>query len=95
MAEIPHVQNPIMDYARSQDWLARRMRYLGRVGCPDTFFFKAGVILIMEFKDEGKEPNEMQKREHARLRRRGIVVHVVDNVAEGMRILDAHDPDAI
>ena len=92
MAEIPHVQNPVIDYGKANDWLVRRVQWIGRTGAPDTLFMKGGVSLWIEFKDEGKEPTIQQEREHARMRRAGLLVFVIDNVEAGTRLLDRHDP---
>lgn len=89
MAEIPHVQTPVTEYARSKGWLVRRMQFLGRVGCPDSWFFKKGYEdIIIEFKDLGKEPNEMQWRQIRKLRRAGKKVFVIDNEEDGCALFD-------
>lgn len=90
MAEIPHVQNPVTDYAKSKGWKARRMQYIGRVGCPDSWFFKDGLVLIIEFKDLGEIPTPQQKREIKRLRAAGMNVYVVDNKEAGFALIDMH-----
>jgi hypothetical protein len=64
------------------------MRYLGRIGCPDSWFLKGGRWIIVEFKDLGEEPNVMQRREHKRLRAAGAEVYVIDNVEDGCALFD-------
>lgn len=88
MSEIPHVQNPVSNHAKSKDWRVRRMRYLGRNGCPDSWFFKDGRLIVIEFKDLGEEPNVQQAREIRRLRDAGVEVHVIDNVEAGCALFD-------
>lgn len=95
MAEIPHVQNPVIEHGKANGWFVRRVGWLGRVGAPDTVFAKAGVTLWIEFKDAGEPPNVLQAREHKRMRRAGMLVFVIDDAEAGRRLLDAHDPDAI
>lgn len=90
MAEIPHVQDPVMKYARSLGWKTRRMQYIMRNGCPDSWFFKDGNVIIIEFKNLGDSPNEVQKREHARLRSVGMKVYVIDNEEDGCAIFDRY-----
>ncbi len=88
MGEIPHVQNPVTDYARSKGWKARRMAYIGRHGCPDSWFFKRGRLIIVEFKDFGEPLKLHQEREVKRLRDAGMSVHVIDNLDDGCALFD-------
>ncbi|WP_292234531.1 hypothetical protein [Mesorhizobium sp.] len=88
MAEIPHVQTPVTNYARSLGWRARRMQYIGRHGCPDSWFFKGGRVIVIEFKDLGEPPKLHQVREIKRLRESGIAVHVIDTPEAGYALFD-------
>ncbi|SON54242.1 VRR-NUC domain protein [Hartmannibacter diazotrophicus] len=89
MAEIPHVQNPVTAYAKSKGWLARRVQFIGRNGCPDSWFFKRKRRpIVIEFKDFGKEPNEQQMRQIKLLREYGLDVHVIDNYEDGCALFD-------
>lgn len=81
--EIPGVQNPVTAYARSRGWYARRMTYLDRRGCPDTWFFKDAVVKIVEFKKAGGKVQAHQIRRHEELRDAGMAVYVIDNVEDG------------
>lgn len=95
MAEIPHVQNPVIGYAKANGWFVRRLAWLGRVGAPDCVFAKAGIVLWIEFKDEDGDTSVMQDREHKRMLDAGMKLFVVSNVALGKVLLDRYDPDAI
>ncbi|NSZ63409.1 hypothetical protein G6L16_008665 [Agrobacterium tumefaciens] len=96
MAEIPHVQNPVIAYAKSTGWFVRRVQWIGRVGAPDALFSKKGAPTIwIEFKDEDSDTTLMQDREHARMLRAGMLVFVVSNAALGKVLLDRYDPDTI
>lgn len=95
MAEIPHVQNPVMKYGRSNGWLVHRMAFIGRRGCPDAWFFKRGTLLIVEFKAPGKKATPQQIKRHDELRAQGMRVFVIDSAEAGRKLLDEHDPDAI
>ena len=88
MREIPAVQNPVSAYARSLGWKVRRMEYLGRHGCPDSWFFKNGRLIIVEFKAEGKPLELHQEREVARLRSAGMEVHVIDRAEDGYALFE-------
>jgi 3-mercaptopyruvate sulfurtransferase SseA len=95
LAEIYHVQNPIISHAKQNGWFVRRVQWIGRHGAPDLVLIKGGVTLWFEAKREGKDAEIHQQREHARMRTRGALVYVIDRADEGCRILDRHDPDAI
>ena len=88
MREIPAVQEPVTEFARSRGWRARRMAYLGRRNCPDSWFFKGGEVIVVEFKNLDDEPNIGQLREHARLREAGLKVYVIDNVSDGNALFE-------
>lgn len=88
MAEIKHVQDPVVEYARETGWLARKIRYDNRNGSPDYWFMRGGVVVIMEFKDIDGETSMIQDREIAKLKRAGMNVFVVDSYENGCAILD-------
>lgn len=86
--EIRGVQNPVTAHARQLGWYVRRMKYLDRRGCPDSWFFRDGLVVIVEFKKDGKEPNIQQVRRHYELAAAGFKVHVIDNVEDGCALFD-------
>lgn len=91
MGEISSVQEPVTQWAERHGWLARRMQYIHRNGCADTWFFRGGHIVIMEFKALGKPLRLQQKRERERLLDAGIYVHVIDRADRGIAVLRAYD----
>lgn len=93
MAEIPHVQNPVMAHGKANGWFVRRVQWIGRRAAPDTVFAKGGVTLWIEFKDAGKAPDAQQAREHERMRAAGMKTFVIDDADAGRALLDRHDPD--
>lgn len=88
MGEIRDVQEPIFLHAELTGWLGYRMRFLGRRGCPDGFFFRRGRVVIMEFKDRNGRLSLWQKRVRKALEDHGMEVHVPGTAAEGIQILD-------
>ncbi len=86
--EIPGVQKPVVSYAVRLGWLAWKMKIEGINGCPDYWFFKAGRLLIVEFKAPGEPPNAQQVRRHDELRSHGFQVHVIDNADAGRALFD-------
>lgn len=89
MAEIAQVQDPIINYAKSQGWLVRRVQWIGRHGAPDALFMREGRVIFMEFKDLGKPAKLHQERERKRIIDHGIEAYVVDSEEQGIAILNS------
>lgn len=87
--EIMGVQNPVTSFARSKGWYVRRVTYLDRNGCPDSWFFKDGRLIIIEFKKLGKKPSPQQVRRISELRGAGMNVYVIDNVGDGKALFES------
>jgi hypothetical protein len=69
------------------------MVYPGRRGCPDRFFFKAGRLVIIEFKRPGiRSARAQQRREHRRYADAGWEIHIVNDRATAKAILMAVAP---
>lgn len=86
--EIQGVQEPVTAYARGLGWYARRVTYLDRRGCPDSWFFRAGIVVICEWKRAGEEPDVQQCRRHAELLKAGFEVHVINSADAGRALFD-------
>jgi len=69
-------------------WLARKLKWIGRVGAPDRLFAKGGRTIFVEFKKPGETPAPHQVREHARMKAAGIEVYVVDSTEAGYRLVE-------
>lgn len=86
--EIPGVQKPVVRHARRTGWVAWKMKIEGINGCPDYWFFKAGMLLIIEFKKPGKDRVVQQVRRADELGKQGFRVCVVDDPDVGRDMLD-------
>lgn len=93
--EIPGVQRPVVRFARSRGWTAWKMKIEGIDGCPDFFFFRAGVMLIIEFKAPGKTRTVQQERRADDLLKQGFTVHVIDDAEAGRALLRSYDLDPL
>jgi len=93
--EIPGVQKPVVRYAKRLGWLAWKMKIEGINGCPDYWFFRGGVTVIIEFKAPSKEPTVQQCRRRKELRAAGFHVHVIDNPDAGRTLLDSFEEDLL
>lgn len=82
------IEGTVVYRAERAGWFVRKVQWPGRRGAPDRVFAKKGHGTIwIEFKQEGKAPNTLQRREHKRMRDAGMVVHVVDRIDDALRIL--------
>jgi hypothetical protein len=84
------IEKTVCKHAETRGWLVRKCAYIGRKGAPDRWFFKAGRLLLIEFKRPGETPDPIQRREHARLRRAGFAVYVINDIDDGLRFIDAY-----
>lgn len=67
----------------------RKVKYDGRNGAPDDWFFGFdGLIIIIEFKRPGKEPEAHQELEIKRFKKRGFKVYVIDNEEDGKALFE-------
>lgn len=82
-------EDAVIAWAANHGWTHRFMSYRGRRGCPDSFFFGFGSIVMMEFKKKGKSLDALQVLEHAMLRGAGLRPRVVWDTQTGIDILKA------
>lgn len=85
-----------MAQARALGWLVRKVQWLCRRGAPDRLFVREGVAVFVETKAKGKLLRLNQWHERTRLQQAGLVVRAVDNVQDGLRVLDnPHGPETL
>ena len=82
------VENTVSNKAKLAGWFVRKVRWIGRRKAPDRVFVKGGRTVWIEFKRAGKGATETQSEEHSEMREHGAEVHVIDNVRDGLRLLD-------
>jgi hypothetical protein len=84
-----HIEAKVCDYARERGLLVYKFTSPARAAVPDRLFvLPGGRVFFIEFKRRGQRPTPPQTREHARLQAHGVTVCVVDNVLEGLRVID-------
>lgn len=81
------VELTVVAWAENNGWVARKVQYIGRSGCPDHVFVGYGRTIWIEFKRPGEAPNPQQVREHRRFRAGGVTVFVIDNARDGVDVL--------
>ena len=75
--------------AKKAGFIHRKVKYEGRNGAPDNFFFGPNrTLIIIEFKAPGEEPEAHQWVEIKLLRKMGFCVFVVDNQEFARLIFD-------
>lgn len=84
-----HIEAKVCDYARERGLLVYKFTSPARAAVPDRLFvLPGGRVFFIEFKRKGQRPTPPQTREHARLHAHGVTVCVVDNVLDGLRVID-------
>lgn len=58
----------------------RKVKWIGRRGAPDRIIFMNGLVVLPELKATGKTLEPHQEREHARLRKQGVWVCMIDSL---------------
>lgn len=76
--------------AKAAGWLQRKVAFIGRKGAPDRWYFRGpnAQLRIVEYKQTGEEPDDLQAREIKRLRDMGFDVRVIDNVSDARAAFD-------
>lgn len=81
------IEDEVSKLFEKSGWLNRKAIYAGIKGSPDRWYFKRGVLCLIEFKKRDEEPNGQQKKQHGHLNDAGFYVHVIDNIADGETLL--------
>ena len=92
--EIPHVENPVVRYARSKGLLVDKFQSPSKRSVPDDIFTipnekRIALTFYIEFKAPGKKPTTKQKRDHEKRRKAGLLVYVIDNPDTGKQLVDS------
>lgn len=81
------IELSVCAWAENHGWLQRKFSYLGRKGAADRIFVGFGKVVFIEFKRPGEEPREQQTREHRRFAERGVTIHVIEDIEDGIAVL--------
>ena len=86
------IERKICDHAQKLGLLQYKFTSPGRAGVPDRLLIAPdGTVFMIEFKTTTGRLSALQINEHRRLSEHNITVYVVDNVAEGKRIVDSYE----
>lgn len=92
MREI-RLEDDAIDLAKRRGWRQWKVQFIGVRGAPDRWFFKAGRLLIVEFKKRDKKPEPQQARRHRQLAEAGFKVHAIDRYEDFVALLDATEDE--
>jgi hypothetical protein len=84
-----NIEAKVCGYARERGLLAYKFTSPAHAAVPDRLFvLPNGRMFFCEFKRQGQKPTPPQEREHHRLRQHKVSVFVIDNVDDGLRMVD-------
>lgn len=86
-------------------WFVAKIMRASPNGMPDRFYANASVqhrcpfcnrgrVVLIEWKRRGKPATRQQEIRHEQLRRVGVEVYVIDNLADANRILGIGDEES-
>lgn len=83
-----YIEEKVCERAKEVGYDVRKVSWIGRRGAPDRFFFhqEIGVSFYIEFKAPGEDLDPLQVREIGRMRKAGLIVHVIDCVEAGYEL---------
>lgn len=84
------IEKAVVAYAKTLGCLVYKFTSPSQRSVPDRLFIMPGGrgVIFIEFKRLGLKPTPAQEVEIAKIRAKGIYVGVVDNVAEGKRLVE-------
>lgn len=85
------IEGAVCRWARANGWLVRKYVSVNQRSVPDRIFMKNGRTLFVEFKAPGKMVTRLQAREHRLMMEHEVRVEVIDNIDEGIWLLESSE----
>lgn len=85
------IERKVCQYAKSKGWIHFKFVSPGNNGVPDRILMRDGKVIFIEFKATGERPTVLQAAQHRRLRASGMMVHVIDSIAGGEKLMDTYE----
>lgn len=82
------IESKVCEYAKKAGWLVYKWTSPNQRGVPDRILFKDGMALAIEFKKAGGKLTALQASVIDSLREQKIAAYVIDNVADGIDMID-------
>ena len=86
-----NIEKKVCEYAKSKGWLNYKWVSPNNRGVPDRLFFKAGKMVIVEFKAANKKATKLQQYHINLLQQHSFSVHVIDNIEAGKELIDVSE----
>jgi hypothetical protein len=84
------IESTVCKHAQKMGLLQYKFTSPGRAGVPDRLLIAPdGTVFMIEFKTPTGRLSALQINEHRRLSEHNMTVYVVDNVAEGKKVIDS------
>jgi len=80
------IEQTVSKFAKRNGWLTFKWVSPNNRGVPDRLFFRAGQLVLVEFKATGQKLTKLQALVHKKLEGEGFRVHVVDSIEEGIAL---------
>ena len=85
------IERHTVKYAKDKGILSYKFSSPSNRSVPDRIFInKYGIIVFVEFKQEGKSLRELQQSTYNKFKERNCNIHVVDSIEKGKIIIDKY-----
>jgi hypothetical protein len=82
------IENKVCKHAKGEGMLCYKFVSPSNRSVCDRIFIYNGLVFFIEFKAKGKVPTRQQHRHHLKLLAQSMVVYVVDNVMDGIKVIE-------
>lgn len=80
------IETKVTDWALKNNWLVEKVKF-SSAGYPDRIYFGYGLVVLIEFKRPGLEPEPLQRHRIDELRKHGILATWADTFERAVGIL--------
>ena len=82
------IEKKVVDYAKSKGFFVRKFYDSVNGGNPDRIFIYKGFVFFIEFKSEKGRLTKLQKQTILEITKHGIIALVINNVKDGIDLID-------
>ena len=85
------IETTVCRYAKDKGWIVYKFSNPYHRGVPDRIFITPyGKIIFIEFKSSIGKLGPSQIREHDRLKKHNVIIHVINDITKGKELIDAY-----
>lgn len=81
------IETKVCAFAKAKGFWPLKLNVVAQRGFPDRMLIGRGTIFFIEFKRPGKKPRANQVAVMQRLKGYGFETYVIDNIADGQRVI--------